>query len=271
MARRTPSCLALSCVIAMAAACSSKPDVDKVEIGQPVEITKADGGVVEGKLAAKNAQAVKIDLGQSTREIPRGDIADVQVIDPKTPVKLPEVAKFHEHTIPEGTTLAVRLTAPVSSATNRAEDPVEGELADPVRVDGVTVWPAGSAVHGQVVAAQPSAKVKGLASLALVFQSVSSAGRTDRDKISAEWSREAQPTKTEDAKKIGIGAGAGAVIGAIVGGGKGAAVGTAVGGGVGTAAVLSTTGQEVTLDRGDVLKVTLAKPVDVRVPIEKSK
>lgn len=271
MRRRMSSCLALSCVIAIAAACSSKPDVDKVAVGQPVEITKSDGGVVEGKLAAKDAQTVKIDTGQSTREIPRSSIADVEIVDPKTPVKLPEVAKFHEHTIPEGTSLAVRLTAPVSSATNHAEDPVEGELADPVRADGVVVLPAGSVVRGQVVAAQPSGKVKGLASLSLAFQSVTAAGHEDRYNISADWSREAQPTKTEDAKKISIGAGAGAVIGAIIGGGKGAAIGTAAGGGAGTAAVLATSGKEVTLDRGEVLRVTLAKPVDVRVPIEKSK
>jgi hypothetical protein len=258
-------------MLAIAVACASKPDVDKIAIGQPVEITKADGGVVEGKLTAKDAQTVKVDTDQSTREIPRASIADVQVIDPKTPVTLPEVAKFHEHTIPEGAALAVRLTAPVSSATNHAEDPVEGELADPVRVDGVTVLPAGSVVRGQVVAAQSSGKVKGLASLSLVFQSVTASGSSERYAIAADWSREAQPTKTEDAKKIGIGAGAGAVLGAIIGGGKGAAIGTAAGGGAGTAAVLATSGKEVTLGRGDIVKVTLAKPVDVRLPIEKNK
>jgi hypothetical protein len=253
--------------LVLSVACSSRPNVDQVPVGQDVQITKEDGGVVDGKLADKNAQTVTVDTGHGTRAIPRTAIADVQIVGQQTPVTLPPAAKFREYTIPEGTAVAIRLDAPISSATNHVEDPVEGELAEAVKVDAAVVLPAGSAVRGVVTDAQPSGKVKGLARLAVAFRSVAAADRPDRYDITAHWAREAQATKGEDAKKIGIGAGAGAAIGAIVGGGKGAAIGSAIGGGAGTAAVMSTSGKEVTLDRGDVLRVTLAKDVDVKVPI----
>lgn len=262
----TSSIVGLICLLA-GAGCSKKPDVDSVSVGQEVQVTKDDGGVVVGKLAAKDAQAVRISTQHASREIPRAKISDVQVIDAKTPITLPAVAKFREYTVPEGTPLAVRLTTGVSSETSHAEDTVEGELSEPVKVDGVVVLPSGSPVRGQVAAAQPSGKVKGLARVQLRFNSVAMAGG-DRYPIAADWSRQAQSTKADDAKKVGIGAGAGAAIGAIVGGGKGAAIGAAAGGGAGTAVVLSTSGKEVTLDSGTVITITLDRDLDVKVPIK---
>jgi small nuclear ribonucleoprotein (snRNP)-like protein len=266
MRTRTLFGVGLACLLA--SVCSTAPNVDQVPVGQQVQITTSDGGVVTGKLTNKDPQAVIVETARSTRQIPRASIADVEVMDGKTPVKLPPMAKFREYTVPEGTPIAVRLNAPVSSATNHAGDPVEGVLAEPVVVDGVNVLPSGSFVAGEVTEAQPSGKVKGLANLALVFKTITANGRDERYDISARWRREAAATKAEDAKKIGIGAGAGAIVGALVGGGKGAGIGAAIGGGAGTGVVLSTSGKEVTLERGAVLNVSLTKSVDVRVPIE---
>ena len=261
------SIVGMVCLLA-GAACSSKPNVDKVPVGQEVQVTKDDGGVVVGKLAAKDAQTVKISTSHATKEIPRANISDVQIIDAKTPVTLPAAAKFREYTVPEGTPLAVKLTTGVSSETSHVEDAVEGELTESVKVDGAVVLPAGSVVRGQVAAVQPSGKVKGLASLLLRFSSLTTSGAGDRYQIAAEWSRQAQPTKGEDAKKIGIGAGAGAVIGAIVGGGKGAAIGAAAGGGAGTGVVLATSGKEVTLNSGTLVTIALDRNLDVKVPVK---
>jgi hypothetical protein len=263
----TSSIVGLVCLLT-GVACSSKPNVDSVAVGQQVQVTKDDGGVVVGKLAAKDATTVKISTSHAVREIPRAKISDVQVVDAKTPVTLPPAAKFREYTVQEGTPLAVKLTTAVSSETSHVEDVVEGELAESVKVDGAVVVPAGSAIRGQVAAAQPSGKVKGLASLLLRFTSLTASGPGDHYQIAAQWSRQAQPTKTEDAKKIGIGAGAGAVIGAIVGGGKGAAIGAAAGGGAGTGVVLATSGKEVTLSSGALITITLDRDLDVKVPVK---
>jgi hypothetical protein len=268
MNRTSLSCISLVALLS-GVACAGHPDVDQVPIGKEVEVTKDDGGVVKGKLTERDATSVKVTVGQATKSVPRAQIANVHVVDATKPAPPPPaMAKFREYTIPAGTKLSVRLTTPASSATSKVEDAVEGELTDAVTIDGAEVLPAGSVLRGDVSAAQPSGKVKGLASLAVRFRTITAAGRGDRYDITGGFSREAETTKGEDAKKIGIGAGAGAVLGAIIGGKKGAAVGTAVGGGAGTAAVLSTSGKEVTFDRGAVVTVTLEKDIDVRVPIK---
>ena len=72
---------------------------------------------------------------------------------------------------------------------------------------------------------------------------------------------QAESTKTDDAKKIGVGAGAGALIGGLLGGKSGAGTGAAIGGGAGTALVVTTTGEEVELRAGTPVEVSLSEPL----------
>ena len=241
---RLPLSVALV-LTAVAAGCSSQPDVEKVPVGTEVQVVTQDGAVVTGKLAARDDKVVQVDVGRQTREVPREQIVDVQVVEPSKPAPLPPIARFREFTVPAGTDLVVRLESAIASDTSRVEDTVNATLAEPVVIDGTTVLPAGSAVRGEVAAAQPAGKVKGRASLALRFGTISVAD--ERYTIEARVSRLAPATKGEDAATIGIPAGAGAVIGAVIGGKKGAAIGTAVGGGAGTAVVLTTSGDEIRL------------------------
>ncbi|HUU35898.1 MAG TPA: hypothetical protein VMW48_17655, partial [Vicinamibacterales bacterium] len=192
---------------------------------------------------------------------------DVKTVDEGQPAKLPPAAKFREYTVPEGTTLSLRLRTAIDSGTARVEDRVEANLAETVSVGGAEVLLAGSSVAGAVAAVEGSAKVKGLASITVRFMSVAAAGRDDRYDIDATYSETARATKGEDAAKIGIGAGAGAVVGGLLGGKRGAVKGAVIGGGAGTAVVLSTKGQEVEWPAGARLTVTLKRSIDVRVPI----
>jgi len=266
--RRISRDLGVALVVMLGVACSSQPDVDKVPVGQEVAVTKADGGVVEGKIQSRDEKTVTVTTGKTTKTIAKDQIADVKAVDKAKPVALPPAAKFREYTVPEGTKLALTLSTAISSATNKAEDPVEATLAEAVSVDGATVLPAGSVVKGTVTSAEGSGKVKGLASIALKFTTIAPAGRDDNYTIDANYSEQAEASKGSDAKKIGIGAGAGAAIGAILGGKKGAAVGAGVGAGAGTGAVLATKGKEVEHASGATLHVELTKSVDVKVPIK---
>ena len=251
------------------AGCAGSADVESVPVGTEVDIVRQDGGVVHGTLVGRDEKTVKLEAGTVKRSVPREQIADVRVVDPAKPAPLPPAAKFREFTLPEGTTLVVRLQSAVASDTSRAEDPVEATLTNAVIVDGVDVFPAGSIVRGEVASAQPAGKVKGRASLALRFTSITVAGRDEQSDITARTEMLAPATKKDDAMKIGIPAAGGAVLGAILGGKKGAAIGAAAGGGGGTAVVLATSGDEVRLERGTSLTLSTDQAVDVRVPIAK--
>jgi hypothetical protein len=260
--------IAVAALVLLAAACANQPDVDEIAVGQDVALVKADGGLVEGKVAGRDDKNVQVKTGQTTKSIPKDEIVDVRLVASNAkPAELPPAAKFREYTVPAGTTLSLRLRTPIDSGVNRVEDPVEASLAGAVSVGSAEVLPAGSIVKGTVSAVQASPKVKGVASISLHFESVAAAGRDDRYDIDAAYSETAEATKGADATKIGIGAGAGAVIGGLIGGKGGAAKGAAIGGGTGTAAVLVTTGKEVAHPVGTTLAVRLKRDVDVRVPI----
>lgn len=256
--------------------CSKKADVEKVPVGSEVQVTRQDGGVVEGKLTAKDPDKISVDVGPVTRAVKRDQIADVRLVSrektaekdkPAEPEKLPPIAKFREYTVPTGTTLELELQSDVSSRTSKVEDQVEARLESPVRVNGVEVLSPGSRVRGEVTEVEPAGKVKGRASVTLRFTRL--AFGDDVYQINAPFSMTAPSTKKEDAEKIGIPAAGGAVVGAIIGGKKGAAIGGVVGGGAGTAAVLTTPGKDVTLEPGTRLSVRLAEAINVKVPIEK--
>ena len=167
-------------------------------------------------------------------------------------------------TIPAGTPLPLELTTAVSSETAQVETPVTARLRRAVMVEGETILPAGTVVNGEVSEVDRAGRVKGRSRLALRFTSVVIDGRRESLRTNPV-AFEGEATKSEDATKIGAGAGIGAAIGGLLGGGSGAAKGAAIGGAAGTGAVLATRGKDVELASGSELTPTLASPVEVEV------
>ena len=167
-------------------------------------------------------------------------------------------------TIPAGTLLPLELTTTVSSGTAQVETPVTARLRRSVTVDGETVLPAGSVVHGEVSDVENAGRVRGRSRLALRFTSIVIDGRRESMRTNPV-SFEGEASKGEDATKIGAGAGIGAALGGILGGGSGAAKGAVIGGAAGTGAVLATRGKEVELAAGTELSPALSSPVEVEV------
>jgi hypothetical protein len=174
------------------------------------------------------------------------------------------VPTFREITVPAGTTLRLALASVVASDSSQIEDAVRAELREAVTVDGQEVLPAGTEVSGIVTDVARSGRVKGLARVAYRFESL----RYDDEGVAirtAVIAHEAEASKGDDAKKIAIGAGAGAAVGAILGGASGAAKGAALGGAGGTGAVLATRGEEVRRGPGAQVTTSLTVPLTVRV------
>jgi hypothetical protein len=169
-----------------------------------------------------------------------------------------------EVALPAGTTLRLALKSAVGSDTSRVEDAVRAELRSPVVIKGETILPAGTELTGVVTDVKDSGRVKGRARVAFRFASLSHRG--ERYTITtAPIARQAAASKGDDAKKIAIGAGAGAALGALLGGGGGAAKGAALGGAGGTGVVLATKGKAVHLSPGAVVTTRLTAPLTVRV------
>ena len=177
-------------------------------------------------------------------------------------VEAPPTPRAPVIVIADGTELVVTLETTVSSDKSRAEDLVVGKLAEPIRSGERTVVPAGSEVRGQVLVAQRSGKVKGLARLALSFDRLEVKGRTYRIEASP-IDVTAEKQKGRDATIIGGAAALGAIIGGIKDGGGGAAKGGLLGGAAGTGAVLLTRGQEVEFPAGSSYKIRLTRSLSL--------
>jgi hypothetical protein len=260
------------CVV-LAASCGTSADVgeqvERAPLGAEVAVTRQDGGVVQGTLTEKDEALVKIDVGPVVRDVPTTDIAAVQIVDDSVPMELPPEARFREVTVAPAMPIEVRLTTALNSKSSTVNQTVDGVLAEALVVDGTHVVPAGAAVSGVVTAVEPAGKVKGRASLSLAFRTLTVEGHEAPYPIDARMSLVADATKADDAAKIATPTVGGAIIGGLIGGKKGAVIGGVIGGGAGTAVVLTTTGEEVVLPLGTVLRLELAEPVDIRVPIPK--
>lgn len=164
--------------------------------------------------------------------------------------------------LPAGTALPLVLQTAVASNTSQVGDRVVAALAEDVSVQGRVVLAAGTEVAGRVTVAMQSGRVKGRARLAMVFDEVHDGGSSypiDATPVDVT----AESSKSQDTKIAGGAAAAGAIIGAIAGGGKGALKGGAIGGAAGGAAVLATRGQEVVLESGTELEVTVNQKAQI--------
>jgi hypothetical protein len=160
--------------------------------------------------------------------------------------------------IPVGTEFDVRLQNPLSSKTAQVEDRFEATtMVDLVDERGRVLVPSGSVMRGIVSSVNKATRTDRKGSLTVAFDRVTINGRSHPMRATVTQALESEGIKGE-AGKIGIGAGAGAIIGAILGGAKGALAGILIGGG-GT--IAATEGKDVELPVGTTLRVRLDSPL----------
>ena len=167
--------------------------------------------------------------------------------------------------VPVGTNLKVRLNDTLSSKESRAGDKFTAYVLDPVRFNEATV-------RGHIRSIVKSGRVKGRTTMNLAFDSISLAdGRTgtmhgyvtrvygDKGRTDEEGGVQSESRGRQTVKRSGIGAGAGAIIGAIAGGGKGAAIGLILGGAAGAGSVAMNGGKELKLESGTEMLVHVTR------------
>lgn len=162
--------------------------------------------------------------------------------------------------IPVGTEFDVRLQDPLSSKTNEVEDRFEATTLVDLQDDrGRVVVPAGSVMRGVVSGVKRASRLERTGSMTVAFDRITINGRSYPMRATVSQALESEGIKGE-AGKIGIGAGAGAILGAIIGGAKGALAGILIGGG-GT--IAATEGKDVELPAGTVLRVRVDSPLSL--------
>jgi hypothetical protein len=164
--------------------------------------------------------------------------------------------------IPAGMRIRIRLGQTLSTKQNQTGDPFSGVVADPVRVNGQIVIPAGARARGVVTESKGLGRFKGQAVLALRLDSVSAGGLTYPVRTS-HVERVEQGKGKRSAVMTGGGAGFGALIGGIAGGGKGALIGGLLGGGGGAAGSAFTGNKDLVIPAESILTFDLERSLTV--------
>ncbi len=166
-------------------------------------------------------------------------------------------------TLPAGSTLPIRITQTLDSATAQPGDSFSGAVATDIVADGMVLIPRGASVNGRVSEVHEAAHFKGSALLTVELTGVNAHG--ERISVSTQpYSVEGKGRGKNTAVKTGVGAAAGAVLGGIFGGGKGAAIGAAAGGGTGAAINGVTRGDQVQIPSESVVRFVTTNSLAVR-------
>ncbi len=165
-------------------------------------------------------------------------------------------------TIPEGTSLSVRLIDSIDSDKNKPGDAFRATLDSPLSAEGRVVVPKNADVEGKVQELKSAGHFAGRSGIVLLLTKLSFNGK-DYPIETSEYTQEGNSRGKRTAATVGGGAAVGALIGGLTGGGKGALIGAGVGAGAGTGVQAVTKGQQVRLASESVLEFRLNAPVTV--------
>jgi hypothetical protein len=220
-----------------------------------------DGGAA-GDGSARDLQRPAVDASA-----PMNDRASRSVAKPAPKVAAKPVAKSVARVLAAGTAISAKFDAGINSRTHKAGQKVTGTVSSDVKdKSGRVVIPAGSRVHITIAAIHESErKSDKTGKLVLTPTKVEIGGRSYPLTGSAsalDRTLKDRKTNAGDIAKVGIGVGAGALLGTAVTGGstKGAVIGGVAGGAVGTQRAIETQDRDVVVPVGSRLKVTLAAP-----------
>jgi hypothetical protein len=188
---------------------------------------------------------------------------------PPAPPPPPPAPTFRNITIPPDTTIPIRITETLDSATTQQGDLFTGTLASDIIIDGLVVIRQGTPVSGRVSAVQEAAHYKGSSLLTIELTSINRKG----EKLTVNtdpYSVKGKGRGANTAEKVGGGAAVGAILGGIIGGGKGAAIGAAAGGGVGAGANTITRGEQVQIASESLIRFNLTNTLSLKVPVKET-
>lgn len=171
--------------------------------------------------------------------------------------------------VPNGTVITGILENDITTKISQNNDRFKMTVQSPNEYRGATV-------EGYLTGINRSGKVSGRSQITFNFERITLrngqtyefAGYlqsvTDTNgkqvKIDTEGTAKGDSQTKETVKRGGIGAGIGAIIGAIAGGGKGAAIGAIIGGGAGAGSVVLQGKEDLDLKKGSQITVTASAP-----------
>lgn len=215
-----------------------------------------DGTILEGDFVGSSNGIVMFNTGGSIEAFPESKVVGIFLsagVD--SAMAYIESDSAGQVTVPAGTRLVIRTTDTVDSSRHSAGHRFRGQLEGALVVDGVTVAPRGTFVHGRVAAAQQSGRMVGSSELTIEFTDL----MIDDVLVPIATGGVSAQTGGEGARTVGRTARA-AAVGGLIGGRSGARTGAEIGLG----ASILTSGSSINIPRGTILETALRTPLTVQ-------
>jgi hypothetical protein len=179
--------------------------------------------------------------------------------------------------IPAGTALKVKLQNNLATYSSKQGDPFSGQLTEAVMLGGNAVIPIGATVEGRITRVDEPRRYAGKPTIgifpeALIMPNgerfmlnatlVDTSERRGTD-VNSESQFKGRGHDGKDLTEIGMGTGAGMLIGGLAGGGKGLVIGGMVGATATVAHWLSKK-KDATLPAGTELVMELSRPLEMK-------
>jgi len=236
-------------VAAMAVLMSGSSLADTLEL--------ADGSLLEGDFIGSSNGIIMFNTGSGIEAFPEDQVVAIffssGVSTAETVAAAPPASSGV--TVAAGTRLVIRTVDAVDSSRHSAGHRFRGQLEGALVVNGVTVAPRGTYVHGQITQSSQARRMTGSSELQAVFTDILINDQLfpiTTTELSAQTGREVGRTAARTARN--------AAIGGLIGGGSGARTGARVGVG----ASLLTSGASINIPAGTILETTLSAPLTVQ-------
>lgn len=187
--------------------------------------------------------------------------------------------RIGEFIVPNGTSIAAVLENPIDTKVSQNNDRFRLTVQSPDEFRGAVI-------EGYISGVGRSGQVSGRSNVTFNFTKITLRDGKEYDfagtltsikdaygkevKVDTEGTAKGDSQTKESVKRGGIGAGAGALIGAILGGGKGAVIGAVIGGGAGAGSVIAQGRTDVKLAQGSVLTIASSSPQKREQPMSEN-
>jgi len=218
-------------------------------------IELADGTVLQGDFVGSSNGIIMFDTGDGIEAFPQSEVVGLYFssgVD--TAAKLMQANSVGQVTVPAGTRLVIRTSDTIDSNQHSAGHRFRGQLEGALVVDGITVAPSGTFVHGRIAQAQQARRATGSSELTVEFTDIMIDDQLfpiSTGDLSAQTDGEAGRTVRRTARA--------AAVGGLIGGSSGARTGARVGVG----ASILTSGASVNIPRGTIVETTLSAALTV--------
>ena len=184
-----------------------------------------------------------------------------------------------EFIVPNGTMVTGQLESTIDTKVSQNNDRFKMTVQSPDEFRGAVI-------EGYITGVGRSGQVSGRSNITFNFERITLRNGQSYDfagylqaikdqngkpvKVDTEGTAKGDSQTRETAKRGGIGAGLGAVIGAIAGGGKGAAIGAIIGGGAGAGSVIAQGRDDIQLLKGSMITVQASSPARAEQPVSEN-